>query len=164
MSLDRALQALADRHGLNYTRYSDDITFSTGGSFDRQRAGQLILEVERLFVSFGHALHKKKVTVAPPGARKIVLGLLVHGKELRLPTSYRRKLADHVRGIERFGLGPHKTHRHFASLWGMVRHIQGLLQYAEAVEGKAAYSGLRSRLESSLVRDGWPNSPQSQQL
>jgi len=157
LRLDTALQALADRYGLVYTRYSDDIAFSTGAAFDRKRAVQLILEVERLFAAFGHALHRKKISVAPPGARKIVLGLLVHGTALRLNSPYRRKLADHVRGVERFGLRGHKEHRHFASLWGMVRHIQGLLSYAESVEGKPAFSALRARFDAALAREGWPD-------
>jgi RNA-directed DNA polymerase len=155
--LDEALQALADRYGLVYTRYSDDIAFSTGATFDRKRAGLLILEAERLFLAFGHTLHRKKVSVAPPGARKIVLGLLVHGTQLRVTGTYRKRLADHVRGIERFGLGKHREHRHFASLWGMVRHVQGLLVYAESVEGKPAFAALRRRWEETLVREGWPN-------
>lgn len=154
--LDKALQALADRYGMVYTRYSDDIAFSTGAAFDRKRAGQLILDVERLFAAFGHTLHRKKISVAPPGARKIVLGLLVHGTALRLSGPYRRKLADHVRGVERFGLRGHKEHCHFASLWGMVRHIQGLLSYAESVEGKPAFAALRMRFEAALAREGWP--------
>lgn len=156
-NLDAALQALADRYGLIYTRYSDDISFSTGGAFDRKRAGQLILEVERLFRAFGHALHRKKISVSPPAARKIVLGLLVDGTELRLTGPYRRKLSDHVRGIEKFGVSAHKTHRHFASIWGMVRHIQGLLSYAEAVEGTHVYTALRTRLKTALAREGWPD-------
>lgn len=155
--LDGALQALADRYGLVYTRYSDDIAFSTGGNFDRKRAGRLILEVERLFASFGHALHRKKTTVSPPGARKIVLGLLVHGTEVRLNGAYRRRLADHIRGVEHFGLSAHKEHRHFSSLLGMIRHIYGLLSYAEAVEGKAAFHDMRARFDAALVEAGWPD-------
>ncbi|MBP2513833.1 reverse transcriptase family protein [Sphingomonas sp. PvP018] len=155
--LDEALEALGGRYGMVYTRYSDDIAFSTGGTFDRKRAGQLIIEVERIFRSFGHALHRKKISVAPPGARKVVLGLLVHGSRLRLTGPYRRRLADHVRGVEQFGLSAHKAHRHFASLWGMVRHIQGLLGYAESVEGKAAHADMRARLDAALARDGWPD-------
>jgi RNA-directed DNA polymerase len=155
--LDKALQALADRYDMIYTRYSDDIAFSTSAPFHRKRAGQLIIEVERLFASFGHALHRKKISVSPPGARKIVLGLLVHGAALRINGPYRRKLADHVRGIDIFGLRGHKEHRHFASLWGMVRHIYGLLSYAESVEGKPAFADLRSRFEAALAREGWPD-------
>lgn len=160
--LDEALEALGDRYGMVYTRYSDDIAFSTGGAFDRKRAGRLIVEVERIFRSFGHALHRKKISVAPPGARKVVLGLLVHGSDLRLTDPYRRRLADHVRGVERFGLSAHKAHRHFASLWGMVRHIQGLLGYAESVEGKAAHAAMRARLDAALARDGWPDCAQQE--
>lgn len=156
LQLDSALQALADRYGLVYTRYSDDIAFSTGGVFSRKRAAILILEVERLFQAFGHVLHRKKISIAPPNARKILLGLLVDGRELRLNRPYRHRLADHVRGIELFGLAAHKEHRNFASLWGMVRHIEGLLHYAESIEGKARYAELRTALQASLKRDGWP--------
>lgn len=155
--LDEALEALGNRYGMVYTRYSDDIAFSTGGSFDRKRAGLLIVEVERIFRSFGHALHRKKISIAPPGARKVVLGLLVHGSELRLTGPYRRRLTDHVRGVEQFGLKAHREHRHFASLGGMVRHIQGLLGYAESVEGKAAHAAIRARLDAALAQERWPD-------
>jgi RNA-directed DNA polymerase len=155
--LDASLQMLADRYGLIYTRYSDDIAFSTGNEFDRKRAGILILEVERLFRSFGLAMHRKKVSVSSPAARKIVLGLLVNGTEVRINGRFRRRMLDHVRGIERFGLSAHREHRNFASLWGMVRHIEGLITYAESIEGKGAFASLRTRLKAALSRDGWPD-------
>ncbi|MEH2500219.1 RNA-directed DNA polymerase [Bradyrhizobium sp. AZCC 1678] len=161
LRLDSVLQALADRNGLTYTRYSDDIVFSTGGYFDGKRAGTLLNEVDRIFKSFGHALHRKKVSVAPPGARKVVLGLLVHGDRLRLTKDYRARLADHVRGLDRFGLAAHAEHRDFASIWGMVRHVRGLLNYAIAVEGLEAMDSLRKKLDAVLAREGWPNLPKA---
>jgi RNA-directed DNA polymerase len=158
--LDVKLQALADRNTLTYTRYSDDIIFSGDRRFSAKRAGTLLTEVDRIFKAFGHTLHRKKVSVAPPGARKIVLGLLVDGNQLRLTKNYRARLADHIRGIEKFGLRAHAESRHFASIWGMVRHIKGLLSYAAAVEGKEATNPQRERLQSALIREGWPNLPE----
>jgi RNA-directed DNA polymerase len=67
--LDKKLTALADRYGLTYTRYSDDMIFSTGQAFSRKSVSILILEAERILRSFGHVLHKKKVSVCPPGTR-----------------------------------------------------------------------------------------------
>jgi RNA-directed DNA polymerase len=158
--LDVKLQALADRNTLTYTRYSDDIIFSADRSFSAKRAGTLLAEVERIFRAFGHKLHRKKVSIAPPGARKIVLGLLVDGDHLRLTKNYRARLADHIRGVEKFGLRAHAESRHFASIWGMVRHIYGLLSYAAAVEGADATRSLRGRLQTALQSEGWPCVPE----
>jgi hypothetical protein len=70
---------------------------------------------------------------------------------------FRARLANHVRGIEKFGLKAHANERHFASLWGMVRHINGLLTYAVAVEGADTFGPLTARFETALSREGWPN-------
>lgn len=158
-NMDKALQSLADREKLTFTRYSDDVVFSTV-CFDRKRAGTLLIEVERIFRTFGHALHRKKISVAAPGARKVVLGLLVQGDTVRLTKEYRSRLADHIRGVEKFGLMAHADHRHFASIWGMVRHIQGLLSYASHVEGADAIKNLRMKWTAALEREGWPVLPE----
>jgi RNA-directed DNA polymerase len=154
--LDRALQSVADRHGLVYTRYSDDVIFSTASSnFSRTNAWHLVTEVERIFAAFGHELHRRKITIAPPGARKIALGLLVNGNSLRLSRELRSRISDHVRGIEKFGVAHHARHRHFASLWGLIRHVQGLLSHAAAIEPTFA-APLKSRLDAALIAQGWP--------
>jgi RNA-directed DNA polymerase len=154
--LDNLFQKVADKYDMTYTRYSDDLTFSTSGDFTHRDAAGLMCDIERVLVSFGHALHQKKSRISPPGARKIVLGLLVDGDQLKLTREFRNRLSDHVRGIEKFGLAYHATHRHFASLWGMVRHIGGLLTYADAVDHDFA-TPLKARLSKSLKAQHWPS-------
>jgi RNA-directed DNA polymerase len=156
-SLDKLLEALADKYQVTYTRYSDDLAFSTGGQFSRDLVASLLVEVEHILVACGHALHRKKTLISPPGARKVVLGLLVNDDRLKLTPEYRSRIANHVRGVEKFGLAAHASHRHFASLWGMVRHISGLLAYAEAVEAEFA-APLKSRLGQALIAQHWPTS------
>jgi len=157
--MDEMLQTLADRSGLTYTRYSDDIAFSTATAFDKAQAKTLIRNAERIFTAFGFALHRQKITIAPPGARKLVLGLVVDGERLRLPREFRDRIRDHVRGIETFGLAPHVASRHFASIWGFVRHLEGLLIYATAVDGDFA-APLRQRLADALEAEKWSASAQ----
>ncbi|SRR6266568_438811 len=155
--LDDCLQKVADKQALVYTRYSDDVTFSTSAEFTRKAAWHLVCEVERVFSAFGHQLHRRKVTVAPPGARKVVLGLLVDGNMLKLSREFRDRLSDHIRGIEKFGLARHAREWHFASLWGLTRHVQGLLVYAAAVD--TAFAGpLQRRFSATLIAQGWPRS------
>lgn len=159
--LDETLCELGDRYGLTYTRYSDDIAFSTGGEFSRRDANTLIRNAGRILASFGHELHRNKITIAPPGARKVVLGLLVDGDTVRLTRAYRSRLEDHVRGVEKFGLKAHAATRHFSSLWGAVRHIDGLIAHAKHVDETFARS-LKHRFSEALVRSGWSGeAPQS---
>jgi len=152
--MDKVLADVARSAGLIYTRYSDDIVFSTGEDLARHEVRNLINDVTRVFGAFGHVLHRKKITIAPPGARKLVLGLLVDGNAIRLSREYRDRLETHVRGIERFGLAEHAASRNFASIWGMVRHIRGLAAHAMAVDRPYA-EALDARLTAALAKQGW---------
>lgn len=154
--LDKVLQRVAEKYDVTFTRYSDDLAFSTGALFTHSSAASLLIEIENVLGAFGHALHRKKTSISPPGARKVVLGLLVNDDRLRLTREYRSRIANHVRGVEKFGLATHAAHRHFASLWGMVRHINGLLAYADAVDPDFA-APLKKRLDQSLKAQSWPS-------
>jgi RNA-directed DNA polymerase len=155
ITLDEMIVKLATKYKLSYTRYSDDLTFSTGDSFTHVAAQDFLREVERILLTFGHAVHRKKTKISPPGARKIVLGLLVDGDHLKLPLNVRKRISDHVRGIEKFGISKHAASRHFISLWGMIRHIKGLLTYARSVDAKFA-GPLEIRLTKALEQQSWP--------
>lgn len=132
--LDEHLHRLASEMGFTYTRYSDDLTFSASTSFDRRAARKLMVSVRRTLEGQRFELHKQKSRIVPPGARKIVLGLLVDGDHLRLPRERKAQIRAHLRGVERFGLADHTTHRGFASMAGLVNHVEGLLSYAVQVE------------------------------
>ncbi len=77
-----------------------------------------------------------KTVIAPPGARRIVLGLLVDGSEPRLTRDFRNNLETHLHALTENHIGPerHRQARKFASLIGMRRHIGGLLAFAHYVE------------------------------
>ncbi|MEP9358766.1 reverse transcriptase family protein [Sphingomonas sp. KR3-1] len=152
--MDDLLASLARSQGLVYTRYSDDVVFSTSDDITRREIRDLLNDITRIFASFGHRLHRKKITIAPPGARKLVLGLLVDGSQVRLSREYRARLEGHVRGIETFGLAEHAASRHFASIWGMVRHIGGLIAHAKAVDGPFG-DAMALRLSTALTALGW---------
>lgn len=152
--LDDLLDRIAVRSDLVYTRYSDDVIFSTDADLTQDQVRTLIHDVARSFTAFGHVLHRKKITVAPPGSRKLVLGLLVDGDTIRLSRAYRGRLDSHVRGIEKFGLAEHAASRRFASIWGMLRHVYGLLAHAQSVDATYAVR-LKTRLSTALNREGW---------
>lgn len=157
--LDVRLSAFAQSEGLIYTRYSDDLTFSgPPRSFDRAHAMAMVSEVRTILLSQRFRLHESKISIVPPGGRKIVLGLLVDRDRPRLSPEIRSRLADHVRGIELFGIAKHAQVRKFDATTGMIQHIGGLLRFAGHVEPEFA-DPLRIRFDAALTAQGWSQTP-----
>lgn len=133
--LDHEMTALAVREGFTYTRYSDDMVLSTSvEEFDRAFARSIIAEVRAIVDSHRLTLHEKKTRVVPPGARHVVLGLLVDGDSLRLTPEFRRRVEVHIRGVDRFGITEHATHRRFESVFSFINHVEGCLNFARSVQ------------------------------
>jgi len=135
-SLDIALSALASAGGWRYTRYADDMHFSRSMGGDRHAAVSLSHEVERALSQVGLKANRQKTTVTPPGARKIVLGLLVDSARPRLSRSFRNNIETHVYALThpKVGVQAHQARRGFVSAIGMRRHIEGLIAYAGQID------------------------------
>ena len=154
--LDATFSALAQNQRMVYTRYADDLTFSSIEDFNRGQATRLIHDVDIALRKAGFSLHKKKTRVVPPGGRKIVLGLLVDRDHVRLNRAMRSRIAEHVRGVEKFGLSQHVTHRGFSSIDGFVHHVLGLLAFATDVEPGWA-DEMKTRWQDALEVNHWEN-------
>jgi RNA-directed DNA polymerase len=153
--MDDRLASIAARHGLVYTRYSDDMVFSGGTTpFSRSAAVALLREFSHTVEGFRFTVNTRKTRIVPPGARRAVLGLLVDGDTLRLTPDFKDRLRGHLYGIEKFGLRSHQQHRDFASLAGMVNHIDGLIAYALGAEAEWARP-VRERWQAALSAQGW---------
>lgn len=147
-TLDERLTALANSHGWSYTRYADDLAFSTPTKSDRATALQIVDAVRRELVQANFQPNNAKTVIAGPGARRLVLGLLVDGPEPRLTRDFRNHLETHLRALNTPTIGPakHRIARKFASLIGMRRFIRGLIAFACQIEetyGKARLEEFR---------------------
>lgn len=132
--IDKKISSLATNARLTYTRYSDDITLSTKSSFDRRRAKVLIREITDCLRQYGFSINNRKTRIVPPGARKVVLGLLVDGSEPRLSREFRDNLRQHIYYLQKFGPEAHRKARKFDTISSMYRHIHGLLDFAKSVD------------------------------
>ena len=152
VSLDLELTELAESRDLVYTRYADDFTFSTGAAeLGIARAMGVIRDTYAAMSRIGLRPHTAKTTVAKPGARKIVLGLLVDGDHVRLSKEFRERLSNHLRGIEKFGPEKHAVDRGFRSVLGLRRHLEGLASFANSVNPE-----IGARAASILAEVSWP--------
>lgn len=150
--LDEILMQIGLRYGLYYSRYSDDMTFSTRSTkFSRSRAKDLILEVRNSITAAGLRLNGGKTTIVPPGSRKVVLGLLVDGGQPALSREFRSLLRQHLHYLEKFGPIAHAQVRNFDTVSGMRRHIRGLIDFANMVDRSYA-----SPLLDRFKKIAWP--------
>jgi RNA-directed DNA polymerase len=136
LELDRALDSLAHDRGWTYTRYADDLAFSTRQLSTRGRAIELVKLAEQELVRFGLIAHRQKTSITPPGARKILLGVLVDRDRPHLTQEFRNNVETHLYALTspKIGAAVHCKRRGFASVIGMRRHVTGLIAFAHQVD------------------------------
>ncbi len=132
--IDEWLWAYSRKHRLRYTRYSDDMHFSSTSAVTRDATDALIADVRNVLDAFGFRLNDRKTRVLRPGARRQVLGLLVDGPTPRLPKEVRRRIDMNLRGVREHGLARHAAHLGMADPVNAYEYIGGLLAYAAGVE------------------------------
>lgn len=140
---DNKIAEVARRNDLIYTRYSDDLTFSTRGSWTRSRSKLLVHSVSKILRTAGFFPNDRKTKIIPPGGRKIVLGLLVDGDSPRLSRKFRGNLRQHMYYIEKYGPVEHMMRRNFETILGMKHHIKGHIDYARMMEDEFGIEMLR---------------------
>ena len=83
---DQAIATVADRVGVTYTRYADDLTFSGGDA-----AITILPFAREVLTQLNYQLDDKKTNLYRKGRRQLVTGLVVNEKP-NLPRRMRRKL------------------------------------------------------------------------
>jgi RNA-directed DNA polymerase len=122
IDVDRALSAYAIKHGLNYTRYADDLTFS--GKF---RPAPLIDLCRRVLRRHQFGLNDTKTRLMSSHERQEVTGVVVN-KRIQAPRSVRRKLRQESYFIRKFGT---PGHLEWCSsvLSNREDHLRGVAEY-----------------------------------
>ncbi|ARW15284.1 RNA-directed DNA polymerase [Komagataeibacter europaeus] len=133
---DAQAAAIAEQNGMIYTRYADDLSFSTDQPITKADCRRLIGTIYNLMGTIGLSPNVTKTRVSPPGARKIVLGLLVDGKKPRLSREFRALMRQHLHYLMKDGVGPvrHARARGFVSVAGFRNHLRGLATYARQID------------------------------
>jgi retron-type reverse transcriptase len=99
--LDYLLTGVAKRFGLNYSRYADDITFSSMHNV-YQPEGDFIKELHRIIGEQGFHIKESKTRLQKDGYRKEVTGLLVNEK-VNVQQRYIKQLRMWLYYWERYG-------------------------------------------------------------
>lgn len=130
--MDKRMMGLANKHGFNYSRYADDMTFSADEKDKLPKVGIIrkIVETE------GFYLKEDKTELLHEGKRQMVTGLLVDGR-VRVPGSYKKDIKRHIHFCLKYG-GREHFHRiapgkAFGKEW-----LAGRIRFVHSVEPGAA--------------------------
>lgn len=155
--LDYLLSAVAKRFGLKYSRYADDITFSSMHNV-YQQDNEFLKELHRIIAEQGFHIKETKTRLQKDGYRKEVTGLVVNEK-VNVQKRYIKQLRMWLYFWEKFGYEKASTlflNKFIAdkghlnnSKPDMTNVITGKLNYLRMVKGvdNEMYQKLKSRFE-----------------
>ncbi len=137
---DEEVEEIAASFGWIYTRYADDICFSSSGDSSHADCRRVIGMISKVMGKYGLSPNSSKTKVSGPGSRKIVLGLLADGDSPRLTRQFRAGIRQHIHYLKKYGPSQHAATRGFLSVLGLRNHLFGLLAYARQVDPSYALS------------------------
>ena len=132
--LDDDLFSYAQENGFIYTRYADDLIFSASILPENKSIGRINKEIITIIRKNGFHENPQKTHVAGPGAKKVVLGLLVDGPKPKLIKEIRYRIDKHFYLINKFDIKNAANHYQFDSVYGYVKHIAGLMSFVHDVD------------------------------
>lgn len=105
--LDRRILNLSKRYKVNYTRYADDLTFSTNRLGFQDDWKSFYDELKKIIVKAGFEIHESKTRLTTYNARQVVTGLTVN-KKINSSKDFiknTRAMADHLYRNSSFNIG-----------------------------------------------------------
>ncbi|WP_370203484.1 reverse transcriptase family protein [Alloalcanivorax venustensis] len=132
-SIDDQLDKLSKDNNVTYSRYADDLCFSFSQS-NREVVYKFKKLVSRVLWENSFTENNKKTRIIPPGARKVVTGLVVNDDMPRIPKELRDTIRLHLYCAEKNGIPDHCKKRGFRSVIGLRNHLSGLIMYACSIE------------------------------
>ena len=145
---DTFLSALAEARGFRYSRYADDLAFSSDKPRTISEMRGLQREVCRILNEAGFRPNHRKTVIRGPGNRRVILGLLVDGPTPRLSREFKDNIRLHLYYLTSPDHGPakHALARKTGTS-SLYHHVRGLIAWATQVEpsfGAAALMKFRS--------------------
>ena len=139
LQLDHALMAFATENELNYTRYADDMTFSSKSFIDTE----MRLSIHHLIEAHGFHINPKKIHYRHPHQQHRVTGIIVN-KKLNIDRKYLKNTCAMAHDLATNGL-EQATLKHFKlapsevstlHYQSFIDHLMGRINFICQVRGK----------------------------
>jgi RNA-directed DNA polymerase len=153
LGLDKKLMSLAEKNGLAFTRYADDLTFSS----DIIISDEVVEQIKSLVTESGFEINKRKFRLQSKFRQQTVTGIKVNVKanvDRRYVKSIRALLHDiKCNGVEKAAAKHYKVAEADERLTNRLRlSIRGKVNFIGEVRGKSdlVYNRLRQELNFNL--------------
>ena len=162
-TLDRRLAGLAKRFGLRYTRYADDITFSSM-HYVYSEKGEFRNELVRIISTQGFVINEAKTRLQKLGSRQEVTGIIVSEK-LNVTKKYVREIRSLLYIWDKYGYSAamSRFYPKYKAEKGHVKKgnpdltnvLDGKLMYLKMVKGDddSVYVRLYTKFQELANRD-----------
>lgn len=148
--LDHRLAGLAKKFHLKYSRYADDITFSSMINV-YQTNGDFRKELKRIIEDQGFSINEKKTRLQKRGARQEVTGIIV-GEKLNVTQKYVREIRNILYIWDRYGynVAYNKFYPKYKIEKGHVK--KGIPDLMHVLDGKLLYLKMIKGEEDSVFQ------------
>ena len=152
-TLDHRLAGVAKRFGLRYSRYADDITFSSMHNV-YQKDGEFWKELNRIITQQGFTINEKKTRLQKLGERQEVTGVIV-SKKLNVSQKYVKNIRNilYIWGKYGFIAAQSKFLPKYKADKGHVK--KGNPDMINVLEGKLLYLKMVKGEEDSVYQRLW---------
>ena len=126
IDFDKGINEIAKKYNFRFTRYADDIIFSS--SVSKKIPKEFRSEIFQFIRSYGFRVNLKKERYSRNFKKRIVTGIIVHKEQLTLPRSWIRNLRAALHQLRFF-----YSRLQFAETTYMLKNIEGRCSYAMMV-------------------------------
>lgn len=147
--LDKKITGLASKFNFTYTRYADDLSFSTSKENEKNIAS-LLFFLKKIIESEGFTMHPAKTHIMRKGNLQKVTGIVVNEK-LNVQRAQLRKFRSLLHHIESNGWKDQK--------WGnaknLINAVEGYINFVKMVNKNKA-AAFKVQLENIVAKHGYP--------
>ncbi len=139
LPIDKNISALCNAFGVDYTRYVDDLTFS---SYSRENLKIIENKVKEILIFYGYKTNQKKTKYISDNKQQNILGLVVNNYKVRLAKDFKRKIRAMLHSYFVFISRENKDIKYLAWNEKRKQSLKGYLAYIKHTD-KAFYNQLK---------------------
>lgn len=144
--MDREIQRFAKENGITYSRYADDLTFSSNSEMP-----ELITEITSIVNKYDFSINTEKTQSFVCGEPKFITGLVVQNGTVRVPKRYKRELKKEIHYCQKFGVLIHLENSNATHFVNYREHLYGKAYYVHMIE-----PDIGEKFLDELDKISWP--------
>lgn len=144
--MDWEIQRYSKANNITYSRYADDLTFSSNSEMC-----ELITEITAIVKKYDFSINSEKTQTFAYGEPKFITGLVVQNGNVRIPKRYKRELRKEIHFCQKFGGLIHLQNSNATHFVNYREHLYGKAYYVHMIE-----PDIGEKFLDELDKISWP--------